>query len=139
MGFDFKEIIDGCELELKDNIPVINTRKVSTEEPYMYDHFVDVTFFYGKDDEFQDSYNITAEYEELVNIFSTVERGTYTGMQKASVIYRKWKPRIREIGVYLNEMGGFWLMYGVFSLVYNYNPHYSVLLDENWKKLGLWK
>jgi len=141
MQFDLEKIINDSQLELQETPEVEVVRKIKEKETGgVTTHWiVTVTFFKGKDTEFTDEYEITDSYLTIVNILHKIEQKSFSNMQDATIAYQHYKPRLIKIGHFLNNLGGCWCLYGVCSLLYQLNPHYSMLVDECWKNIGRWK
>lgn len=135
---DIQTLITQADEEVHNNSPIVEVRK-ERRSPTITKWFIEITYFYGKPNQFTDEYDITSEYKSLIYMLSTVEKGSNLGIHDASKLYSMYKPKIREIGKTLNGMAGIWTLYGTYSLVYNYNRQYSILIDECWKNIGLWK
>ena len=54
-------------------------------------------------------------------------------------IYLQVKPKIKKIGIELNSLAGVWLIYSCLHIIYSLNTNYYELVDECWKKIGIWK
>lgn len=135
---DIQTLMTEVDHEIKNNSPIVEIR-TEKSSPTSTKWFVEITYFYGKPNEFTDEYEITSEYKSLIYMLSTIEKGSNLGYQDAAQLYTMYKPKIKEIGKTLSGMAGIWTMYAAYSLVYNYNRQYSILVDECWKKIGLWK
>jgi len=102
---------------------------------------VRITFFKDTPEEFKEEYDVSSALEDILYRMQLLEaEALYVGRgESVQKLYISMKPSIKKWGRFLNELGGVWLLYGCLQIIWSINKNYYELVDECWKKIGLWK
>ena len=125
------------ELKIKPEIELLHKNSMGVDTAYI----ARIKFFKDQSNEFTDEYDVTKYIDKIMHYLQLVEtEAVFAGNNKSvQEIYLQVKPKIKKIGIELNSLAGVWLIYSCLHIIYSLNTNYYELVDECWKKIGIWK
>lgn len=125
------------ELKTKPEIELLHKNSMGIDTAYI----TRITFFKDQPNEFTDEYDVTKYINKIMYYLQLVEtEAVFAGDNKsAQEIYLQLKPKIKSMGIELNSLAGVWLIYSCLHIIYSLDKNYYELVDECWKKIGIWK
>jgi hypothetical protein len=135
IGFDETYLFAQSQVQ-----PRINVYNGSMNSVYnsVHDWNIEIIHFENTDREIYDHYDVTPFVTELLMLFNDIHIYEEMGEEMISEMYRSYlRPELVRIGINLSVLAGKWIMYGVVSVLMNYDRDYAVLADECWKNCGV--